>query len=104
MHKWSDGAQISLTQFASGHMVFSALTLARTLYQLGSQVRVGQFSSKHRKIKDQQEDLVKTTPVHIGAGTPDRLRKLVDDGTLSLNQLCLIGTRQSERGLWNQLN
>jgi len=65
------------------------IEVAKALFQLGKSVRVGQLYSKHMKIGEQERQL-RAAQMHIAVGTPERLRKLVDSGALSLSDLLLI--------------
>ena len=48
-----------------------------------------QLFAKHNKIEQQEEQLRKA-PTHVAVGTPERIRQLVDRGSIALDQLQLV--------------
>jgi len=74
-------------------LVFSRSTsrcydVARLLFKLGTSVRVGQLFG-NKKVAELQQQL-NSSPCHVAVGTPERLRKLVESGALTLDNVKLI--------------
>lgn len=57
--------------------------------EFASQARIAKLFAKHIKIQEQAE-LLKTTPIHLAVGTPQRLVALAEQGHLSMEQLELV--------------
>lgn len=64
-------------------------TKKRGLKEFASQARIAKLFAKHIKIQEQAE-LLKTTPIHLAVGTPQRLVALAEQGHLSMEQLELV--------------
>ncbi|KAI9496055.1 U3-containing 90S pre-ribosomal complex subunit-domain containing protein [Zychaea mexicana] len=68
------------------HAAMRAADLARAMKPLG---KVAKLFAKHMKVKEQAEFLQKD-PVHLGVGTPNRIKALVEQEHLNLDNLELI--------------
>ncbi|KAI9251365.1 U3-containing 90S pre-ribosomal complex subunit-domain containing protein [Phascolomyces articulosus] len=68
------------------HAAMRAADLARAMKPLG---KVAKLFAKHMKVQEQAEFLQKE-PVHLGVGTPNRIKALVEQDHLKLDQLELV--------------
>jgi len=58
----------------------------RALKEFSSVAHIGKLCAKHKNIADQARFL-KETKVRVVVGTPNRMHRLVDDGSLSLDRV-----------------
>ncbi|KAI9308528.1 U3-containing 90S pre-ribosomal complex subunit-domain containing protein [Cunninghamella echinulata] len=71
------------------HAALRAADLGRGLKEFAEVARIAKLFAKHFKMSEQVEFL-KSTPIHLAVGTPNRISALVDNGHLKLDQLELV--------------
>ncbi|CDH50212.1 hypothetical protein RO3G_03958 [Lichtheimia corymbifera JMRC:FSU:9682] len=72
------------------HAAVRAADLARALKPLQSEThKIAKLFAKHLKVEE-QVDFLNRQPIHIGVGTPNRIKLLVEQGHLKLDALELV--------------
>ncbi|KAG0172133.1 cms1 ribosomal small subunit [Apophysomyces sp. BC1034] len=71
------------------HSAVRAVDLVRALKEFNETAKVAKLFAKHMKIEEQIYYLEKQ-PLHLGVGTPNRIKALVDQGHLRLDRLELV--------------
>ncbi|KAI7868292.1 U3-containing 90S pre-ribosomal complex subunit-domain containing protein [Spinellus fusiger] len=71
------------------HSAVRAVDLVRSLKEFNETAKIAKLFAKHLKVEE-QVTFLKTHPIHIGVGTPNRLNTLLEQGHLKLDRLELV--------------
>ncbi|KAI8376043.1 U3-containing 90S pre-ribosomal complex subunit-domain containing protein [Radiomyces spectabilis] len=79
----------SPTALVITHAAVRAVDLVRALKEFSTTAKIAKLFAKHLKVEEQIQFLDKQA-VHLGVGTPNRIKALVESGHLKLDQLELV--------------
>ncbi|KAF7729860.1 cms1 ribosomal small subunit [Apophysomyces ossiformis] len=71
------------------HSAVRAVDLVRALKEFNQTAKIAKLFAKHMKVEEQIYFLEKQ-PIHLGVGTPNRIKALIEQGHLHLDRLELI--------------